>query len=466
MYKFLEIDRMDIVIVHLNSLVLKQAESLSVRERNILSDLLLYCYIYRIAVLDAKSSDKPINDIVKEFHTFLETCQAYDHQVAVQSLLRLGMIEDMFKVWKTSGCKVGSCIELLSKEEYMELSGPIVENLLPFLKKSDDFLEEQHVLFKSPFFSALSADEQVKIILNDHAFIKRNITTIVEAIPLLSEESLIELITVFDPEGQKFKNIDFLTSESTIPVQYLEVSYDQVPYGDKGYIAKVQDAIELFLQVLLCLCHRLKKKENNNLPEKKEEIKLEEPEKIEEEKIKNISLSKSNFQLKQNTEARRVSDVSCGCNHIAVITESGELFTWGSNHNGQLGLGSTAIANVATPTRVTELQGKKITLIACGGEYTIVCTIKMDVYSWGKGTSGQLGHGNKQTISSPKLIEAFADSEVEVAQLACGFHHTTLLTTDGSLWSFGEGLLGNGTNSAVALPILIEDIECGESSSS
>jgi len=46
--------------------------------------------------------------------------------------------------------------------------------------------------------------------------------------------------------------------------------------------------------------------------------------------------------------------VACGDTHTLVCTEGGELFTFGRNQNGQLGLGDTA--DVLAPRRVTDLQ--------------------------------------------------------------------------------------------------------------
>jgi hypothetical protein len=46
--------------------------------------------------------------------------------------------------------------------------------------------------------------------------------------------------------------------------------------------------------------------------------------------------------------------VACGDTHTLVCTEAGELFTFGRNQNGQLGLGDTC--DVLAPRRVTDLQ--------------------------------------------------------------------------------------------------------------
>lgn len=476
-YKFLEIGRMDVILVHLNSLVIKQAESLSVRELERLSDLLLYCYVYRIANTDqtTKGMEDKRNDLLIEFHQFLDNCQSYNHQNGVKKLLELGMIEDMFRVWHTEGCKIVPCIKILSDGDYVDLSVPIIESLLPLLKKNQEFSQQQHVLFHSPFFRSISVDSQIRIILQENLYIKRNIRWIKDSVDLFSDDILIELVSVFDPFGQKFQSIGFDNDEDTLNSRsYVHLSCDQVKSSDYGYIAKSQDAIELFLQVLLCLCKRLRQNDSNlsNLPEISMNINNENSSNSNNNSSKSPLLSSSGDEhsltnskvllrsasyLQENIEARKVKKVCCGGDHIGVITDLGEVYTWGSNRSGQLGLGEVGSAPMATPTRVTALQGKIVKRISCGVEFTIIITNKLSVFSWGKGTSGQLGHGNKESIPLPKLISALDGKEI--VKISCGFHHTAALTEYGQLYMFGEGFIGNGSEGTFPTPLLIDDIE-------
>lgn len=51
-----------------------------------------------------------------------------------------------------------------------------------------------------------------------------------------------------------------------------------------------------------------------------------------------------------------------------------------------------------------ELESKKILSVACGTQHTVAVTEEGDVYSWGRGRSGALGHGNRDDVSTPKKI--------------------------------------------------------------
>ena len=448
---------MDVVLVHLNSLVLKETRSLSGRERSRLSDILLYCYIYRIGS-SSKAFEHSVenpSELVVEFHQFLENCSTYDHQAAVKNLLQLGMIEDMFKVWRTSGCQIAPCIETLINGEYIDLSRPIIETLLPIIKTNEEFVQKQFLLFQSPFFEALPFDTQIKMILEDNSFVKRNIRWIVDCVPFLSEEMLRELVTVFDPEGQHIQSIRFDAEEDVVRSQnYLNVSFDQVSTTDHEYIAKSEDALELFLQVLLRLYTLLSAKQSVNAESNCSPIA---PRYASSENDSPLNMSSSSFNFQEKIEIRKAVQVSCGGNHIAVITETGELFTWGANRSGELGIGKCS-PYVSAPTRVKAFRGKAVTQVSCGGDFTLAVTSNMKLFSWGKGNSGQLGHGDLQSLASPKKISSLD----EVFQVACGFHHSAVLTDDGRLWTFGEGHLGNGVEGGMSSPIRIHEIENGE----
>lgn len=54
------------------------------------------------------------------------------------------------------------------------------------------------------------------------------------------------------------------------------------------------------------------------------------------------------------------------------LNTEGELYAWGSNEFGQLGLGSMGPENISKPTLVKSLTGLPISFIACGGYHSFV----------------------------------------------------------------------------------------------
>lgn len=56
------------------------------------------------------------------------------------------------------------------------------------------------------------------------------------------------------------------------------------------------------------------------------------------------------------------------------------------------------------PRVIEALRGKEIIDIACGGAHSAAITSNRDVYTWGKGRYGRLGHGDSEDQLKPKLV--------------------------------------------------------------
>ena len=72
--------------------------------------------------------------------------------------------------------------------------------------------------------------------------------------------------------------------------------------------------------------------------------------------------------------------------------------------------------------------------IACGGAHTVGVTPTGDLYTWGHGANGKLGHGNEENFDTPKLVTCLAGKKVVHA--ACGAWHTSVVTSDGDLYTW------------------------------
>lgn len=75
------------------------------------------------------------------------------------------------------------------------------------------------------------------------------------------------------------------------------------------------------------------------------------------------------------------------------MCEGGELFTWGQNTHGQLGVRSQTMLT-RKPQLVERLKGIPLAQIAAGGAHSITVSLSGAVYSWGKNSFGQLGLGD------------------------------------------------------------------------
>lgn len=107
----------------------------------------------------------------------------------------------------------------------------------------------------------------------------------------------------------------------------------------------------------------------------------------------------------------RITSISCGDQHIAVVGGNGQLFTWGKGQFGRLGHGHENDLN--EPTLVSALSEVDVVSASCGFAYTFIVSREGKMYSWGAGGNGRLGHGNELNTFLPMLVRAMEDEKVK-----------------------------------------------------
>jgi len=152
--------------------------------------------------------------------------------------------------------------------------------------------------------------------------------------------------------------------------------------------------------------------------------------------------------------------VATGYGHTAAVTDWGVLFSWGWGEKGQLGHG--ALTNHSTPKQVEGFNGQRVVTVSAGQGHTAAVSDVGDLWTWGKNSNGQLGHGGFRQELSPKQVEITAKGRpVRVICTSCGENFTLALTSenDANVRSFGnndKGQLGIGSTKETLKPTRIE----------
>ncbi|CAI9109895.1 OLC1v1009818C1 [Oldenlandia corymbosa var. corymbosa] len=159
--------------------------------------------------------------------------------------------------------------------------------------------------------------------------------------------------------------------------------------------------------------------------------------------------------LNEAPELVKVFQVSCGEYHTAAISEDGEVYTWGLGSMGQLGHVSLQSGDKELlPRRVVALDGVFIKDVACGGVHTCALTAKGALYAWGGGQAGQLGLGPQNgffSCSSNDAVTMLRNLPILVIPngvqlVACGHSHTLVSTRDGRISGWGYNSYGQAAN--------------------
>ncbi|KAM4627528.1 putative E3 ubiquitin-protein ligase HERC4 [Polymixia lowei] len=156
-----------------------------------------------------------------------------------------------------------------------------------------------------------------------------------------------------------------------------------------------------------------------------------------------------------------VVQVACGTSHSLVLTITGEVYSWGLNSHGQLGLGKE-VSRQPTPASVLSLTGVAVTQISAGGAHTMILTLSGLVYCCGANKAGQLGLNRVDEKGRFNICVVPALRPLGVSFISCGATHSAVLTKDGRVFTFGEGSkgqLGHNSTANEQLPKLVQGID-------
>ncbi|KAI8508669.1 E3 ubiquitin-protein ligase herc2, partial [Branchiostoma belcheri] len=164
-------------------------------------------------------------------------------------------------------------------------------------------------------------------------------------------------------------------------------------------------------------------------------------------------------RLIEALKSKRVRDIACGSSHSAAVTSNGELYTWGLGEYGRLGHGDNTTQ--LRPKQVKSLAGQRVIQVACGSRdaQTLALTDEGNVYSWGDGDFGKLGRGGSEGCNQPHPVERLGGQGV--IQIECGAQFSLALTKAGQVWTWGKGdyfRLGHGSDAHVRKPQIVEGL--------
>lgn len=163
-------------------------------------------------------------------------------------------------------------------------------------------------------------------------------------------------------------------------------------------------------------------------------------------------------KLVKSLATKQIVQIACGQLHSLALTNNGELYSFGSNSYGQLGLGSES-EKVTKPTLVKSLSGVPIAHLSCGGNHSFVITKSGAVFGWGKNLYGQLGVNDQVSKCFPTQLRTLRS--IGVRYIACGDDFSVFLTLDGGVFTCGAGAfgqLGHGSFGNEILPRMVIEL--------
>jgi len=125
----------------------------------------------------------------------------------------------------------------------------------------------------------------------------------------------------------------------------------------------------------------------------------------------------------RSLDGRRVEIIASGWHHSMAVLDDGILYSWGYNEHGECGHGHRE--RNATPEIVGSLVGRRIVMIAGGQYHSLALDASGDLYSWGWNAYGELGLGSEddRVRLAPERVDQFP----ECLALACGGRFSMVL---------------------------------------
>lgn len=144
------------------------------------------------------------------------------------------------------------------------------------------------------------------------------------------------------------------------------------------------------------------------------------------------------------SESQRILEVACGLKHSLALDTKGHVYSWGSGANGKLGHGDEYDKH--KPTLVEALSRKRTIRICCGSDCSGCLTDSGEIYTFGVGRYGNLGHGTNVSVKVPTVVDALIGNKM--IYLSMGSKHTIAIQQSpeprGSnvVWAWGNGADG------------------------
>ncbi|XP_037101637.1 RCC1 and BTB domain-containing protein 1-like [Syngnathus acus] len=160
-------------------------------------------------------------------------------------------------------------------------------------------------------------------------------------------------------------------------------------------------------------------------------------------------------------EGKKVVSLSYGSGpHILLATEDGKLFACGHNGFYQLGVG-TARYELSKVLVTVDVQNKKVKEVACGAHHSMVLTQDGEVFAWGFNNFGQARSGSLAVQPFPVKVGGSLQGKTVIG-ITCGQSSSMALLDNGEIHGWGNnsnGQLGVGNNRHELMPCRLSALQ-------
>ncbi len=154
----------------------------------------------------------------------------------------------------------------------------------------------------------------------------------------------------------------------------------------------------------------------------------------------------------------RFTSIAASVRHSVAIDQHGQAWAWGEAWRADgAGLGDGSSGRHLSPVRVAMPDSILFTAVAIGDSHNLALTDTGGIWAWGRNAEGQLGDDSESARCTP--VEIVLPPDTRVGQIAAGAHHSIGLTQDGAILIWGgnsEGQLADTTTQNRHAPLHVQ----------
>lgn len=155
--------------------------------------------------------------------------------------------------------------------------------------------------------------------------------------------------------------------------------------------------------------------------------------------------------------------VAVGASHSCALRHDGQVWCWGANNFGQLGIGSNIGSPVPVQARSPAAGFGSNNIASIGALYFGNCALNTAgrAFCWGGNSYGELGDGTITTRLNPARVRGLGAG---MQTLATGTYSTCAIDAGGRAWCWGrnsEGQVGDGTTGQATAPVAVDTSAAG-----
>jgi alpha-tubulin suppressor-like RCC1 family protein len=157
-----------------------------------------------------------------------------------------------------------------------------------------------------------------------------------------------------------------------------------------------------------------------------------------------------------NPYLNNIIQVSVGDKHCLCLDDQGNVWSFGSNHDGQLGSGDKVDSSI--PLIISNLY--KIVQVSAGDDHSLCLDNRGRVWCFGSSMRGELGLSRR---CYRQFIPVFNQTLKNIVQVNAGYHISLCLDIEGNVWAFGDNknkrLDVNDETEIISIPKMLPNLK-------